>query len=226
MRTATAIRFDDLTLGYGRHPAVHHLDGEIAAGQPDGRRRARTAPASRRCSRASSATLKPLAGHIERRAARRRASPICRRPPRSTAPSRSPVYDLVAMGLWSPLRPVRRHRPARSRPRSSEAHRGGRPHRLRAARRSATLSGGQMQRALFARLLLQDAPRDPARRAVHRHRRQDHRRPARPRAPLARRSAAPCSPCCTISTWCRRIFPQTLLHRARAGRLGRRPPRC
>lgn len=27
-----AIRFSDLTLGYDRHPAVHHLSGEIAPG--------------------------------------------------------------------------------------------------------------------------------------------------------------------------------------------------
>jgi len=27
-----AIRFEDLTLGYDRHPAVHHLDGEVESG--------------------------------------------------------------------------------------------------------------------------------------------------------------------------------------------------
>ena len=27
-----AIRFRDLTLGYDRHPAVHHLDGEVESG--------------------------------------------------------------------------------------------------------------------------------------------------------------------------------------------------
>ncbi|HYF57235.1 MAG TPA: ATP-binding cassette domain-containing protein, partial [Salinarimonas sp.] len=30
--SAPAIRFDDVTLGYGRRPAVHHLRGEIPAG--------------------------------------------------------------------------------------------------------------------------------------------------------------------------------------------------
>ena len=29
---STVIRFDEVTLGYGRRPAVHHLDGEIPAG--------------------------------------------------------------------------------------------------------------------------------------------------------------------------------------------------
>src|SRR5580704_19633925 len=28
----TALRFDDLTLGYDRHPAVHHLDGLVEPG--------------------------------------------------------------------------------------------------------------------------------------------------------------------------------------------------
>lgn len=32
IRTPDAIRFENLTLGYDRHPAVHHLDGALAAG--------------------------------------------------------------------------------------------------------------------------------------------------------------------------------------------------
>jgi len=28
-----SIRFDDLTLGYDRHPAVHHLSGTLEAGR-------------------------------------------------------------------------------------------------------------------------------------------------------------------------------------------------
>ncbi|HLO22085.1 MAG TPA: ATP-binding cassette domain-containing protein, partial [Methyloceanibacter sp.] len=28
-----AISFHDLTLGYDRHPAVHHIDGEVARGE-------------------------------------------------------------------------------------------------------------------------------------------------------------------------------------------------
>ncbi|MDO9061257.1 MAG: ABC transporter, partial [Bradyrhizobium sp.] len=27
---ATQLQFRDVTLGYDRHPAVHHLDGEVA----------------------------------------------------------------------------------------------------------------------------------------------------------------------------------------------------
>src|SRR3981081_3828995 len=29
---AAQLQFHDVTLGYDRHPAVHHLDGEVAAG--------------------------------------------------------------------------------------------------------------------------------------------------------------------------------------------------
>ncbi|MBM3596349.1 MAG: ABC transporter, partial [Alphaproteobacteria bacterium] len=31
--TAPRLAFSNLTLGYDRHPAVHHLDGEIGAGE-------------------------------------------------------------------------------------------------------------------------------------------------------------------------------------------------
>ncbi len=29
---AAQLQFRDVTLGYDRHPAVHHLDGEVASG--------------------------------------------------------------------------------------------------------------------------------------------------------------------------------------------------
>jgi len=63
MITATAIRFDDLTLGYGRRPAVHHLDGEVAAGSltavvgPNGAGKSTLL-------KGIVGTLRPLAGHI------------------------------------------------------------------------------------------------------------------------------------------------------------------
>ena len=66
------------------------------------------------------------------------------------------VFDLVAMGLWRRSRPVSRPRPGRTRRPSQEA--------LAAVglsgferRPIGSLSGGQLQRARFARLLLQDA---------------------------------------------------------------------
>ena len=53
------VRFDNLTLGYQRHPAVHHLHGDIAASLLSS---ARMAPASRPCSKASSAILRRWKG--------------------------------------------------------------------------------------------------------------------------------------------------------------------
>jgi len=150
--TATAIRFDDVTLGYGRRPAVHHLGGAIPAGSltavvgPNGAGKSTLL-------KGIVGTLAPLSGSIDRPGARRlaylpQAAEIDRSFPLS-------VYDLVAMGLWSRaglFGGIGR----RDRHRIEEA--------LAAVglagfeRRSiGTLSGGQMQRALFARLLLQDA---------------------------------------------------------------------
>ena len=141
--TRTAIRFDDLTLGYDRHPAVHHLDGRVRRGQPDGHRRARTAPASRRCSRASSARCKPLAGRVTVcDAARQRIAYL----PQAAEIDRSfpiNVYDLVVDG------PVARGTAcsAASAGATATQDRGGarrrRPHRLRAARRSARCRAGR-----------------------------------------------------------------------------------
>jgi len=54
-RPEPAITFSDLTLGYDRHPAVHHIIGKVAKGEllaivgPNG-------AASQRCSRGSSAS--------------------------------------------------------------------------------------------------------------------------------------------------------------------------
>jgi zinc/manganese transport system ATP-binding protein len=153
--TTTAIRFDEVTLGYGRHPAVHHLDGEIAAGSltavvgPNGAGKSTLL-------KGIVGTLRPLEGRIRLGGAANAA--IAYLPQAAEIDRTFPlsVYDLVAMGLWSRsglFGSVSR----RDRARIEQA--------LAAVglvgfeRRSiSTLSGGQMQRALFARLLLQDAP--------------------------------------------------------------------
>ncbi len=154
MRDATAIRFDDVTLGYGRRPAVHHLAGEVPAGSltavvgPNGAGKSTLL-------KGVVGTLPPLSGRIEvTGAARARIAYL----PQAAELDRSfplPVYDLVAMGLWT---------------RAGLFGAIGRADRARIEeaiaavgltgferRPIATLSGGQMQRALFARLLLQDA---------------------------------------------------------------------
>src|SRR6478735_4746991 len=154
MSIASSIRFDEVTLGYGRHPAVHHLDGEIRSGSlmavvgPNGAGKSTLL-------KGIVGTLKPLEGHIRLKDA---ASGIAYLPQAAEIDRSFPlsVYDLVAMGLWSRsglFGGVAR----RERTRIEQA--------LAAVgligferRPISTLSGGQMQRALFARLLLQDAP--------------------------------------------------------------------
>ena len=147
-----ALRLAGLTLGYDRHPAVHHLDGTIPAGDllalvgPNGA--------------GKSTLLKGLVGEIpclegavlrgvprEAVAYLPQADEIDRSFPLS-------VLDLVGMGLWRWAGPWR-----------SLGRRRGRVLEALAAvglsgfeeRGIGTLSGGQFQRALFARLILQDA---------------------------------------------------------------------
>jgi zinc/manganese transport system ATP-binding protein len=151
--TSAAIRFDEVTLGYGRRPAVHHLDGEIPAGSliavvgPNGAGKSTLL-------KGIVGTLKPLEGHI-----RFNASPGIAYLPQAAEIDRSfplSVYDLVAMGLWSRsglFGGISRH--DRTKIERALAAVGLTGFERRPI---STLSGGQMQRALFARLLLQDAP--------------------------------------------------------------------
>jgi zinc/manganese transport system ATP-binding protein len=151
---SAALEFRNLTLGYDRHPAVHHLHGQIASGAlmavvgPNGAGKSTLF-------KGIVGMLKPLAGGIDRCGLR--ARDIAYLPQVADIDRTFPisVYDMVAMGLW----------------RDAGLFGGiGRPERekLRTAisavglsgfeeRPIGTLSGGQMQRTLFARLLLQEA---------------------------------------------------------------------
>jgi zinc/manganese transport system ATP-binding protein len=148
------MQFYDLTLGYERHPAVHHLSGAVATGTlmavigPNGAGKSTLF-------KGIAGVLKPLAGRIERIGFDARDIAYL---PQVVEIDRSfpiNVYDMVAMGLWrctglfGGIGPKARER----------IH-----HALLAVglagfeqRSIGTLSGGQMQRMLFARLLLQDA---------------------------------------------------------------------
>ncbi len=148
------LQFRDVTLGYDRHPAVHHLDGQVASGAllavvgPNGAGKSTLF-------RGLVGILKPLAGSIVTGGLDARDIAYL---PQTVDIDRSfpiSVYDFVGTGLW----------------RSTGFFGGmGKAARDRIARALAavglngfenraigTLSGGQMQRMLFARVLLQDA---------------------------------------------------------------------
>jgi zinc/manganese transport system ATP-binding protein len=148
------LQFRDLTLGYERHPAVHHLDGAVAGGAlvavvgPNGAGKSTLF-------KGIVGVLQPLAGRIDRGGIDPRD--IAYLPQVADIDRSFPisVYDLVAMGLWRSKGLFGRIG-ARDRDTVETA--------LAAVgltgfegRAIGTLSGGQMQRMLFARLLLQDA---------------------------------------------------------------------
>src|SRR3954467_13778840 len=94
-----ALQFRDLTLGYDRHPAVHHLDGAIETGAlvavvgPNGAGKSTLF-------KGIVGLIKPLAGRIERGDVP--AQNIAYLPQAAEIDRTFPinVYDMVAMGLW------------------------------------------------------------------------------------------------------------------------------
>ena len=151
---AAQITFRDVTLGYDRHPAVHHLSGEVATGAllavvgPNGAGKSTLF-------RGLVGILKPLAGTIL--TAEIAARDVAYLPQTADIDRSFPisVFDFVGTGLW--------RRTGFFGGIGKEAR--GKIARALAAvglsgfenRGIGTLSGGQMQRMLFARVLLQDA---------------------------------------------------------------------
>ena len=93
------IQFRDVTLGYDRHPAVHHLDGEVATGAllavigPNGAGKSTLF-------RGLAGILKPLAGSIELGGLDNRDIAYL---PQTVDIDRSfpiSVFDFVGTGLW------------------------------------------------------------------------------------------------------------------------------
>jgi zinc/manganese transport system ATP-binding protein len=148
------LRFQNLTLGYDRHPAVHHLDGAIEAGSltavvgPNGAGKSTLF-------KGIVGALKPLAGTIALDGVKPRE--IAYLPQVAEIDRTFPinVYDIVAMGLWQTKGAFggigRSDRDTVEQAIETVGLSGFEQRAI------GTLSGGQMQRALFARLLLQDA---------------------------------------------------------------------
>src|SRR6516165_8857188 len=112
-----ALQFRNLTLGYDRHPAVHHLDGAVESGAlvavvgPNGAGKSTLF-------KGIVGVLKPLAGRIER--GDLNPQNIAYLPQAAEIDRTFPITGFEDRAI-------------------------------------STLSGGQMQRMLFARLMLQDA---------------------------------------------------------------------
>jgi zinc/manganese transport system ATP-binding protein len=151
---SAALQFHNLTLGYERHPAVHHLDGAVENGAlvaifgPNGAGKSTLF-------KGIVGLIPPLAGKIERGGLKVRE--IAYLPQIAEIDRSFPinVYDMVAMGLWRSAGLLGGiGRAARDKIHDAIAAVGLRGFEERPI---ASLSGGQMQRTLFARLLLQDA---------------------------------------------------------------------
>jgi zinc/manganese transport system ATP-binding protein len=148
------VSFADLTLGYERHPAVHHLSGEVRQGDllavvgPNGAGKSTLL-------KGIMGELRPLGGQVDLHGMQVRD--IAYLPQQNDVDRSFPisVFDCVAMGLWRDIGVWR------------SVGREGKRRVLDALvtvgltdfdhRSVGSLSGGQFQRVLFARLLLQDA---------------------------------------------------------------------
>jgi zinc/manganese transport system ATP-binding protein len=150
---ASPIELHNLTLGYDRHPAVHHVSLRMATGSlvalvgPNGAGKSTLI-------KALAGQLRPISGALHGLAGQRTAW----LPQHSGLDPSFPidVRRMVAMGLWHRVGALGRF---------TAEHRRLCDEALAAvgltgfeSRALDTLSGGQLQRAQFARLILQDAP--------------------------------------------------------------------
>ncbi|MEG6507890.1 ABC transporter ATP-binding protein [Methyloligella sp. 2.7D] len=149
------VAFDDLTLGYDGVPVLSGVSGTIAEGDllaligPNGAGKSTLL-------KAMMGEIKPLSGAV--RLLGLKPSDIAYLPQRSDIDPSFPmsVFDCVAMGLWREIGVFGGvGRAGREKVMAALETVG-----LAAFARSpiGSLSGGQLQRSLFARLLLQDAP--------------------------------------------------------------------
>ncbi|TCU18183.1 zinc ABC transporter ATP-binding protein AztA [Rhizobium sullae] len=154
MMKAPSVCVHDLTLTYRRHPAIHHLSGAFEAGSltaivgPNGA--------------GKSTLLKGIVGALRPDSGRIHLDGVKRHDigylPQLSELDRSfpiTVLDLVSLGAWRQIGTFRRLTgPGRDRTLACIAAVGLTGFEQRTIN---TLSGGQLQRALFARLMLQNA---------------------------------------------------------------------
>ncbi len=151
---SAAVRIRDLTVTHQRHPAVHHLSGALRRGSltaivgPNGAGKSSLLDAL-------IGRLQPAGGHIDFADGLR--GNVAYLPQQSNIDRSFPIrlLDLVMLGHWSRIGALRGagadlHRQARDA--LAAVGLGGFEQRL-----IAHLSVGQFQRALFARVVLQDA---------------------------------------------------------------------
>lgn len=152
MPSPTCLTFDDLTLGYGGHAAVHHLSGTVARGSMTAVIGANGSGKST-LMKGIAGILKPTGGHCLRAS----NLSVAYLPQRSELDCSFPaqVIDLVSLGLWPRRGLFGRYRPEDKAALAAALDAVG-LHGFE-KRPLDSLSGGQMQRALFARTLLQDA---------------------------------------------------------------------
>lgn len=148
------ITFDNLTLGYEAHPAVHHLNYTISSGAlialvgPNGAGKSTLF-------KGIMGQIQPLDGHIHLNGIEKKE--IAYLPQLNQLDRSFPitVQELVALGAWNDigafggLKKTHKEQVAFA---LSQLNLKGFEKRL-----ISSLSGGQMQRVLFARLLVQDA---------------------------------------------------------------------
>ena len=147
------MRLCNLTLGYDRHPAVHHVQAEI----PQGALLAVVGPNGAGKStllKALAGLLRPMGGRIERDSSSSRMAYL---PQQAEVDREFPVsvLDTVAMGLWHEVGALRGFTHDQRRRCEQALHDVGLAGFER--RTLDTLSGGQFQRVMFARLMLRDA---------------------------------------------------------------------
>jgi len=151
----TTITFDNVTLAYDRHPAIHHLSTRIQGGSltavvgPNGSGKSTLL-------KALIGELRPVSGRIELMAGSR--SDIAYLPQSSTIDRKFPlnVRDFLISGLWDRIGAFAAPGPADSAAIETALLRVGLGGFSR--RQLGSLSGGQFQRLMFARLLIQDKP--------------------------------------------------------------------